>query len=268
MAVAVHVNPEVRECFKSQGLCDFDDFMTFDSGGGLNNGGRCDVQRFSADGLKFYIKSSLRVTFAVQLRLLLLGRANCGPLREKRLLDRLRAAGFATMEPVAWGEKRICGLPVSGFLVVKEIAGPNVGDLYDDADVVEKQHIMRQAGVLLGQLHAHGFFQPVRLKDMINSRDGFALIDRETSKPWPTRFSLTKCASLLARSFRRTQRGKHSIGVGSTSAFMRGYIESLAACRKGEPGILRRRLMKQLRRELGRRRFRMPQAAAPLTASS
>lgn len=133
------------------------------------------------------------------------------------------------MEPVAWGERRQLGLPACGFLVVREVAGQEVAELFDQADGWEKRVLMEDAGRLIGRLHAKGFFHPVRLKDLIHTEGGMVLIDRETSKPRRSLFLKKKCLVSLARAVRRTVRDGHRIGAESAWAFLRGYRQGVVS---------------------------------------
>jgi len=222
MQIHLHIEPSVEPLFAGQELDSFDALM---------KGGAGKIQRMVLnDGSKFYLKRSKQEPLSKHLRTLLYGqRPRSGALRERLLLQRLRSSGFMTMEPVAWGEKRIFGFPFYGFLVVREVVGQEVSELFDRADGWGKRVLMEKIGRLIGRLHVKGFFHPVRLKDMIHTEDGIVLIDRETSKPWRSLFLKKKCLASLARAFRRTARDGHCIGAGSARAFLRGYREMIAS---------------------------------------
>ena len=154
------------------------------------------------------------------------------------------------MEPVAWGERRRFGFPLDGFLVVRKVQGDEVAALFDGMDESRRRRLMEEVGQLIGRLHAKGFFQPVRLKDLILTEAGLVLIDRATSKPWPTRFSRQKAAESLARAMRRILRGGHKIGASSASAFLRGYHSGLVVCRNVPWTLLRRDIFRAIHREM------------------
>jgi len=221
MQTNLHIEPSVKPLFAGQELDSFDALM---------KGGAGKIQRMVLnDGSKVYLKRSTQEPLAKHLRTLLYGqRPRSAALRERLLLQRLRSSGFLAMEPVAWGERRRLGLPACGFLIVREVVGQEVSELFDQADGWEKRVLMKEIGRLIGRLHVKGFFHPVRLKDMIYTEAGIVLIDRETSKPWRSLFLKKKCSASLARAFRRTARDGHRIGAGSTGAFLRGYRERIA----------------------------------------
>ena len=183
------------------------------------------VQRLTVeDGSVFYLKQIGREPSKHHLRTLFCGHIPYSrALRELRMLKKLRSAGFITMEPVAWGERRCFGVPLDGFLVVREVRGEEVSELYKRSSGLEKRILLETVGRLVGQLHAKGFFQPVRLKDLILTEAGLVLIDRETSKPWKSFFLRKKCINSLLRSIRRTLRDGYHIGIGGTAAFLKGY---------------------------------------------
>ena len=249
-----HVSPEVRPLFEKHGLLDFAELMGGEVGVLLSaeKGGR-EVRRLELDGRTFYLKR--RGAESPMLSMLLFGhRPRSGPMREALMLDRLSDAGFLSMVPVAWGERRRWGLPKGGFLVVRGIEGEDVAKFFDRSSGAVRLAVMKEMGHLVGRLHAAGFFHPVRLKDLIRSEEGMTLIDRETSKPWPKHwFTLTSCLRSLARSARRTLRDGHRIGAGSAGTFLRGYHQGLGA-KAGNVKLraLASRVMKQVRAELGK----------------
>jgi len=203
----------------------------------------------------FYLKRQKREPVSRLIGVCLSGhRPHSGPLRELAALNHLRQAGFAVMEPVAWGEQRWCGLPVAGFLVVKSVTGGDVAQLFTSLRGQERFALVKQVGLLIGRLHAAGFYQNVRLKDLIldqNSGD-LVLIDRETSRPWPKKFSAQRAIASLARSGRRTLRDGQRPGPSSLRHFFSGYGEGVAASWQISARELRKLAMKRLREELNR----------------
>lgn len=221
MSISFFLQPDVSRLFVESGLDSFEILM---------NSGSGKVQRLVLkDGSRFYLKREVAVRLAPSLAML--RRGHCpysAPLRELRLLQLLRLAGFLTMEPVAWGEQRRFGFPMRGFLVVREVRGEEAAVFFDQADGMEKRQLMKAIGRLVGRLHARGFFHPVRLKDLIYTVDGLVLIDRETSKPWRSLFFPQQCRDSLARAIRRIFRDGHRIGAGSACAFFQGYRRGVA----------------------------------------
>lgn len=221
MSKTFFIDPRVKTLFANHGLDSFDALMRY---------GDEKIRRFVAQsGEAFYVKRTGKEPLQVSMRVLLRGlRPRSAALRELLLLQKLRAAGFLAMDPVAWGERRVLGWPVVGFLVVREAAGREVAALFNNSDGWEKRKLMKSVGRLIGRLHSNGFFQPVRLKDLILTDEGLVLIDRETSKPWSSPFFQQQCRDSLIRALRRMTRDGHTIGAGSSCAFLQGYRRGIA----------------------------------------
>ncbi len=243
MRTNIYIESSVRSLFEAQGLCAFADFMS--------SGDQKVQQLPRVSGGVFYLKRVGPESLKIHLRTLLCGRRpHSGALRELTLLQSLRHAGFQTMEPVAWGERRRFGFPLDGFLVVREVKGDEVANLFNRSTGREKRALMEAAGQLIGRLHSKGFFQPVRLKDLILTEAGLVLIDRATSKPWMSRFFRRRAAESLARAARRTLRDGHAVGAGSAAAFLYGYHSGLSVCRNIPWTLLRRDILCAVRREM------------------
>ncbi len=243
MQIFLHIEPSVKSLFEARGLRSFADFMS--------SGDQKVQQLLRVSEDVFYIKRIEPESLKIHLRTLLCGRRpHSGALRELTLLQSLRHAGFQTMEPVAWGERRRLGFPLDGFMVVRKVQGDEVANLFNRSTGREKRALMEAAGQLIGRLHSKGFFQPVRLKDLILTEAGLVMIDRATSKPWMSRFFRRRAAESLARAVRRTLRDGHKIGASSASAFLRGYHSGLVVCRNVPWTLLRRDIFRAVRREM------------------
>lgn len=249
------IAPDHRERLAALGLASFQNLMKAETGTLLSreDGGR-EVWRLDdpSDGGCYFLKRRGAESLLPQLELLMrTGRFHSGPVREALMVRLLRDAGFAAMEPVAWGELRHRGIPQGGFFVSRGISGSSLADIFEASRGVERLRVMHKVGLLVGRLHARGFLHPVRLKDLIVRPDGeLVLIDRETSKPWPKRYSRTNALAVLARAARRTLRDGHRPGAGSTVRFLRGYHAGVAEIQAPQFTALRRDFMRQLRREL------------------
>ena len=135
---------------------------------------------------------------------------------------------------------------------MKEVFGRDVADLCTTLSPPEKLELLRGVGRLVGNLHAAGFFQPVRLKDLIReeSENRLVMIDRETSKPWPTRFSKQRAVAALARTARRTIRDGHRFGPDSIRSVLLGYTEGVSGKWTIPAGDLRHAVFSRLRKDL------------------
>jgi tRNA A-37 threonylcarbamoyl transferase component Bud32 len=176
-----------------------------------------------------YLKRCGRESLKHLLRPLLFFRRPCSmAMRELLMLQALRQAGFPAMEPLAWGERRVLGIPVSGFLVVNEVRGELADRLLSTLAGDQRESLLKEVGTLLGRLHAAGFYQPVRLKDLIRAEQGLVLIDRETSKPWRGVFARRWCLESLRRSIRKSISDGSALTHPDLEALASGYSSAIA----------------------------------------
>jgi hypothetical protein len=248
-----HLSADVRELFARHGLDDPAALAGGDVGEVITRGSDGqEVRRLDlGSGGIFFLKRRGRESRGRLAAMCVRCRPWSGPLREKRMADLLQAAGFVVAEPVAWGETRGLFFPRSGFVVTRRVPGSDLALEFGERAGVSKLGLMRETGLLVGRLHAKGFLHPVRLKDLIRRPDGtLVLIDRETGKPWPLRFTVNAGLQMLARSARRTLRDGHRLGTGSAGAFFRGYREGLGTSATVPAAEMRRRFFRILRAEL------------------
>jgi len=209
-----------------------------------------EMRRIESGGQSFFLKRSGNESLLRHLRMLCwFCRPQSNALREVKMLLTLQSAGFAVMEPVAWGEEWIGWFKVRGFLLVREVIGQEVAELFDCSSDRERLELMGQMGRLIGRLHAKGFFHPVRLKDLILTEKDLVLIDRETSKPWKSPFLKLCCLRSLSRSYCRICRDGHQIDDCEGITFLEGYRQGLASRLILEHSHLQEVLRKQIRQE-------------------
>ncbi len=250
------IAPGQRERIEALGLASFAALMDGDAGDIISrdDGGR-EVRRIAGpagdDGC-YFLKRRRREPLLPQLAVWLRsGKLHSGPVREALMVACLREAGFATMEPLAWGENRCCCIPKGGFYLSRGVPGVSLAVVFESSRGPARSRSMHQLGLLVGRLHARGFLHPVRLKDVIERPDGeLVLIDRETGKPWPRRFNRSAALAILARAARRTLRDGHRPAAGSTSQFLRGYHHGVATTWNVGLRELARGFLRRLRREL------------------
>ena len=253
------IDPAFESLFNAHGLASFDALMRGAAGemvsAPLDRRKLYRLVLAAAEGRQecFYLKRMTGEPIWWLLKAAFYGyRPHCGPLREWQMLTALTRAGFPVMQPVAWGETRRFGLPTGGFLVVAEVKGRDVATLATELPSAERLDLLRKVGFLVGRLHAKGFFQPVRLKDLIRdeSQGRLVMIDRETSKPWPTRFAQKRAVEALARTARRTLRDGHRFGPASFKSILSGYVQGVSEKWPVSVVDLRRALLARLRRDL------------------
>lgn len=216
--------------------------------------GKHDVWIVKLGEERYYLKRRWDEPRDSLLRMLFFGRKPVSaPVREVILAESLKKAGFAVMEPVAWGEWRQRGLPLRGFVLSKEILGSPVEVIHAEGDKDSRRQLLYRMGRLTGRLHTAGFFQHVRLKDLIESELGeLVIIDREAAKPWKRKFSRAAAMTALARTLRRTMRDGHRLGQGEAGAFFRGYCEEAQESFGGTPREIRSSVLRRIRQEFQR----------------
>lgn len=234
--------PEFEESLRNAGLDSFDAIMATSAGRLASESDkvaevrRIEVQHVGSDTTVFVKKSRNEPKSKLLRNLVYAAKPHVCAIREYQLLDRLHKAGFSVMRPIAWGEHTRFGLPESGFLMAKGIRGMDAHELRDHASQDVRCQLQKDFGELTGRLHAAGFFQPVRLKDLIcrdadNQSVGpfdLLLIDRATSKPWATRFSRDKGLRAIRRAFRRSSRDGVLLSDAERQAFASGYCDAVA----------------------------------------
>ncbi|MDX9710849.1 MAG: lipopolysaccharide kinase InaA family protein [Trichloromonas sp.] len=252
---------DFRSYLATAGLDSFQALMTAPVGELLDRdkGGR-ELRRITipvhGGSQQLFLRRIGREPLGVLLRMLLFGRIpRCGPLREKMMIDALTAASLPVMGALAWGEERRFGLPVRGFLLVEGVQGTDLGHLFATlAPTDRRRELSESFGAFVARLHGAGFFQPVRLKDVfcVSRPDGygFTLIDRETSKPWPVRFSRRRSVNALARAYRRTIRDGHPLSRRDIQAFIRGFLNGLPPASFSSPKSFRRLISRAVQREI------------------
>lgn len=207
-----------------------------------------ELRRIKQGERVFFLKRSGKESLARHMRMLAFGhRPKCGALREVELLLSLKSAGFAAMEPVAWGQRREGGLFASGFLLIRNVEGREATNLFTNGTHEERKKLMYDIGELLGALHAKGFYQSVRMKDLIFSDGQLVLIDRETSKPWCSLFRKRKCVSIVMRGIRRTAKDGYKFSTSDMRRFTNGYVRGVSSRWEVAPSRLMRLLSEEAR---------------------
>jgi len=262
----VTIENDFHRWAKVAGLVTFSQFMTKGVGELLDSGrnGR-ELRRLKislpGETRVFYLKRLAREPFSKLIQMVLFGYLpRSGPLREQLLLKRLNNAGFATMRTVAYGERRCFAWPAGGFLLVEEVQGVEVAEVYQNCSTVTRYQLMVALGEYLGRLHESGFFQTVRLKDLflpkgfneVNKVFDFVLIDRETSKPGSSRFTKKRSLQTLARATRRTIRDGYLIRRGEIRSFCQGYHRAVGQGLGLSCADLRSELFSAYRQEMHR----------------
>lgn len=172
------------------------------------------------------------------MQLLRFCRPSTPALREMKLLQQLDQANLPAARPLGWGEMRLLGIPLRGFIITQAIPGKDLKQTLEQSDHTRHRKLWKKAGHLLGSLHRHGFYQTVRTKDVIVASDvppnesrwqagALVLIDREARYPYPKRFSPPRCIQGLARCLAKHLRSGQAFGADDRRCFLRAYLRAL-----------------------------------------
>jgi tRNA A-37 threonylcarbamoyl transferase component Bud32 len=223
------INTDYRTFLADAGLEQFEHFVSMAEGGELvaQDKGRT-THRVQLGGQVFFLKSVHKPIVAPTVEALLTLKAPhhyCW--REKLQVDALQAAGIAVMDVAAAGESTSRGILDFSFLLAPEVQGDFLDAIFSRSDRNDQLNLLGQLGEFVGRLHSHGFFAPVRMKDIIVSAEGkFVMIDRETRKPGARRFSRHHALQGLGRTLARQSRDGIQWGDEELKAHLAPYLEA------------------------------------------
>ena len=223
-----HVQPDQQPGLA--GLDSFDAFMNCDGGEIIKRKGMQQVTRLTLDGRKYYLKHSLGPDKI--LPLLMRGQwPHVSCIRELLAIQYLHRAGLPVMRPVAWGERRCCGIGREGFLMIEHVDGRDVLDWYNTTDPGGPEHIAALMGDLQGRLHAAGFFMALRLRDLIAPNDNtLVMIDREATRPGPRAVTAKRRIDSLARCYcKNRSMADAPVTEREAKAFLAAYLRADAS---------------------------------------
>ncbi len=151
--------------------------------------------------------------------------------RELKILELMRQQGIPVASLVAWGELKILGCSIKGFILVEEARGKTFLDVYRKSSLRVRRRLFRLYGALIGVLHRKGIDSKVRPEDLIcvsdnyaNFRNCFVVIDREHGQPHLVELSIEQCGIRLGEIW---VKGMYRSGLGARSellAFLSGYL--------------------------------------------
>ena len=174
--------------------------------------------------------------------------------RELAMIRALQERDMPVMRPAAWGRRSVLGMSREGFLLVEAVDGQEVTDLFGRADRRLRLRLVRAMGNLLGQLNGLGFFQRIRLRDLIcteipdpdRAPVQLVLIDREATRVRPQRFSTARCIDCLARCYCKLIQLRHRLDAREMSSFAGSYMAAL----EGRGSVRKRELINRTRRRV------------------
>lgn len=261
-----HIEPAAGPALTAAGLADFDALNGGEVGRLIKDKKGTQVRRLELPEGVFYLKRSRADPFVRTLHALLGGlirgliRGRCrAPMvrcyREMLMARALAAAGIAVMRPVAWGQRRVLGVPRDGFMLTEEVRGEEFINLFNRLQGAQRRRAAAAMAQLLGRLHLCGFYPSIRLRDLIVTDAAalsLTLIDCETSAPRPRGrrpCEPGRCLAALARCYLKNQPQMQSPLSGlELLAALRAYH---AVVRERWP-VSRRDLWFQVRRTVER----------------
>jgi hypothetical protein len=231
--IRLHINPTFEPLLQANNLSSYSQIMQTSSGIIIEEECSRDVRSLDLDGQKLYLKRCRREKLSSALQSYCLGKlAHSKPYKEMLQFRYLSQRHFAVAEVVAVGEELNYGIPLSGFIMTREVPGQDLALVYRAADKDTRHCIMSDYGSLLGRLHNCGFYGSLRLKDIFIDGDPcksptLTQIDRETRRPYPRPVRENRVLTrLLLNVSRQTKQGE----IFSTSeweSFADNYCRSL-----------------------------------------
>ena len=223
----LYINPKYQKQLTDEGLDDFSALVAMAEKGDLVS---VDVGRtthkLQLGGHSYYLKSVSKPIIAGSVEsVLTLRKPHHYCWRELKQVNALRALGLSVMEVAAAGESSSGAVLDFSFLLTPEVEGHSLEAVLEHAGPEEKVSLLAKLGSLVGRLHRSGFFSPVRTKDIIVDPDGqFVMIDRETRKPGPRRFSQRKVLGGLRKTQLRQGRDGHHWDEEQMQAYLAAYL--------------------------------------------
>lgn len=233
---SLHINTNLRASLAKIGISEFQDFISYSAGQLVSRPSKRPVRTLYLDVAGQQKKYFLKQTGIPSLRVVLkswcrLQAVHSETTRELLLLELFRAHEIPVMNPVAWGELRVLGWPIKGFILVEEVVGNEFVEVYRNASSRKRRRLMWLHGELMGTLHRNGIKSKVRSQDLICVSDDFTafqkclvVIDREHGRIHPVNITLVQQGKALAEILIK---GAFILGLGERSellAFLSGYF--------------------------------------------
>jgi hypothetical protein len=226
------LNEAYHSWLTQMNLTTFEKLMYADIGCILQKKPDREIRRIEGHGRTVYLKQRWTAPLFKSIQIFMSGmRAHTVPFTEYLHVDSLKRHAFAVMNPIAAGEQRKCGFPQFGFILVEEVKGSRLDLVLNLADMQDSDRaLLRSYGRLLADLHRHGFYGTVRLKDLIvanTDSHSLVLIDREARHPYPRSHSKIKARQVLNRSFLRIKQNSPEFNDAHINIVMQSYNDSL-----------------------------------------
>ena len=230
------LNETDRSWLTQMGLATFEQLMFTDIGRVIQKDHKSDVRLIEGFGRTVYLKRHLITPIKESVEKYVLDRcAYTGPFTEYLYMCSLRRLQFPVMNCIAAGEQRRLGFPCLGFILVDEVKGTRLDEALNLMDTQDRDiQLLQSFGKLVAELHQHGFYAQLRLKDIIvtdSDAPSLVMIDRENRHPQPSRRSKIKARQSLDRSFRRIKRDSPAFNEDHKNIVMQSYRNHSGASR-------------------------------------
>ncbi len=202
--------------------------------------------------LGFYIKTEFPKLQNLVWRLIHFRIDQLASRHELNLLRFYKKNNIQVVNPVAWGEKRVFGIPVSGFLVQEEVKGDEFTELVKTVSNYERIKLIKAYGKLLGEIHSKGIFSSaVRVTDLICTSTvnekwediNLVIIDRESGELVNEKFTYSKCQYSLSFLLKRFIFYIDQPSTKEKCYFLKTYLDYLTVESKPEFKKLYRAIM-------------------------
>ena len=159
------VAAEVRSLLQSAGLDSFESFMAYPGGRRVVHKRGRSVYRFKIGDRAFFLKRNYQHPAEVWKSVCRLHLPKLGARTEWENIRSLQLAGIPTVKPIAFGERRCCGIETVSFTVTEEIYGAEPLDVVwrrnftlprSQEQVREKKRLLKGMAALARKFHAEG----------------------------------------------------------------------------------------------------------------
>ena len=236
------IDKTFSDSFFSVSLNDYDAFKRNDLGKTIRIEDQKKISYFEIEhaGKKagFYIKIEFPKWYqAIKRFLIHRNRYKLASFHELQLLRFYDKNNISVVIPVAWGERRILGIPVSGFIVQREVVGKEFKELVKNGSRLERINLIKAYGKLVAELHSKGIISSVvRVTDLIcTSGDckkwdaiSLVIIDREKGSLEQEKFTFDKCVYSLSFILKRFYVFIGEPTIQEICYFLKTYLEHLA----------------------------------------
>ena len=235
---SLHIDENIRPFLANIGISLFQDFVNYSAGKLVSRPAKRHVRTLYLDVVgekrKYFLKQAGTQSIQVALKAWCrLQWPRSDTARELLILELFRDHKIPVMKPVAWGERRVFGWSIRGFILLEEVIGNEFVEVYRAASLRSRRRLMWVHGELMGALHHRGIESKVHPRDLICISQDYTtfqkclvVIDRARGLTHSINISLEDRGRTLAEIWIK---GAFTIGRGERSellAFLAGYFRA------------------------------------------